>query len=126
MSVMLIIFLSMAAYVLVLALLTWYGNSTEKQLGYPKQNGTLEDLRCFFFFFGRAFAQKCNYHSGLCGIDAELCQPFARCFFGVQRQWRRTNFGILHHGGCGCRSSDWSCDYRNDVPKHEICGCKYF
>ena len=70
MSVMLIIFLSMAAYVLVLALLTWYGNSTEKQLGYPKQNETLEDVQFLLRQGENGLAASCYRRIHKCSARA--------------------------------------------------------
>ena len=78
MSVMLIIFLSMAAYVLVLALLTWYGNSTEKQLGYPKQNETLEDVRFLLRQGENGLAASC-YPASTNAQRAPPKKPWRNC-----------------------------------------------
>ena len=57
--VLILIFLAVAIFLMVLAALSYMGNSAEKKLGYPKRGESMQDVQFLLSIGEHVLAQRC-------------------------------------------------------------------
>ena len=67
--VLILIFLAVAIFLMVLAALTFTGNSAEKQLGYPKRGESMQDVQFLLSIGEHVLAQRCYRRIHRCSAN---------------------------------------------------------
>ena len=67
--VLILIFLALAIFIVVLAALSFTGNSTEKQLGYPKRGESMQDVQFLLSIGENVLAQRCYRRIHRCSMS---------------------------------------------------------
>ena len=68
--VLILIFLAVAIFLMVLAALSYTGNSAEKQLGYPKRGESMQDVQFLLSIGEHVLAQRCYRRIHRCSVHA--------------------------------------------------------
>ena len=67
--VLILIFLALAIFLMVLAALSYTGNSAEKQLGYPKRGESMQDVQFLLSIGEQVLAQRCYRRIHRCSMN---------------------------------------------------------
>ena len=67
--VLILILLVLAIFIVVLAALSFTGNSTEKQLGYPKRGESMQDVQFLLSIGEHVLAQRCYRRIHRCSAN---------------------------------------------------------
>ena len=67
---LILVLLAAAILVLVLAVLSFTGNSAEKQLGYPKRGESMQDVQFLLSIGENVLAQRCYRRIHRCSVHA--------------------------------------------------------